>query len=169
MFFVEHAFIMLLKFLSVICAFLSPLLLDALTVNFDESAVPRQDTKIGRFAAWLINAEDPKVVGLGISMMLVLNLLFIMLIESQYKWRINKLTTRIKTCLQMVTYSKILQLPMAPNKNVADPLSIMGADIDQVNNFIISFNQSWSSVLRLTYALFMLWIRVIANIFVLCN
>lgn len=154
----------MLRLLSTLCAFMSPIILDALTINFDllykETTIHKYDNMVTRLAAWIIGTQDPRYVGLALSMLLVLNLSSILLIDSQYRWRINKLNSQVSVCMKMIIYNKILRLPMAPNKEVADPLSAIGSDIDSMNNYTLSFHQTWSSILRLLYAIFMLWNRV---------
>ena len=153
--------IAILKLVSTISSCLSPLLLDALTVNFSWTVGKEtEQTLVSQAAAWMLGSSDPKLIGLAISLMLVANLAFGMFLETEYSWKINKLCSQVKICMQAFIYSKILKLHGAPDKDVANPLNAIGGDIDSMTGFVISFHQTWSSVLRLLYALVMLWTRV---------
>ena len=161
----EHLTIAIMKFGLTISMLLSPLLLDALTTNFGSTrgSLP-QETPISRATSWLTGGSNPKIIGLFISLLLIINLGLGLFFDSQYRWKVNKCCSQVKICFQAYVYAKFLKLREAPDRKIANPLNIITSDIDTMNTFVFNFHQSWSSILRLVYAVAMLWIRVIHNL-----
>jgi len=150
--------IAIMRLISVLCSFLTPLLIDSLMNSFQNNQNPADimsnDTELGEAYYW------------SLACILVLNMAISLLVDTFSGWQINKLKYEVSVLLKYLIYTKLMRTQELKS-NCQNELNsdsnlhnLITGDTETVTGFFVSFHSTWGSGLSLIITIIILFIKV---------
>ncbi|CAG2120145.1 unnamed protein product, partial [Medioppia subpectinata] len=131
----------IIKLIASALTFVNPMLLDKL-INFMSPM-----------------SSEPEWRGYLYASLMFISPFFESLLNSQYEYRINTISMRIRACVISSIYQKSLRLSSSGRKDFTsgEIVNLMSVDSQRIVEFINMFNHLWSAPLQIILGLVLLW------------
>ena len=104
-------------------------------------------------------SDEPEWRGYFYASLMFVSPLFESLLNSQYEYRINLVTMKMRAVIISIVYNKSLKLSSSGRKDftTGEIVNLMSVDSQRIINFFLIVNMVWSVPLQIIVALVLLW------------
>ncbi|XP_054163879.1 multidrug resistance-associated protein 1-like [Oppia nitens] len=105
------------------------------------------------------NSTEPEWRGYLYATLMLISPMFESLLNSQYEYRINAISMRIRSCVISTIYKKSLKLSSSGRKDftTGEIVNLMSVDSQRIVEFVNMVNHLWSAPFQIILGLVLLW------------